>query len=83
MHKVVTPVAQSHSGTAVLAAVNGAVWKILVNEGDTVAKDQQIMILEAMKMEIEITAPVAGVISKILVNTTDSVEEGQALAYIG
>ena len=81
--QVVTPVAQSHSGTAVLAAVNGAVWKILVNEGDTVAKDQQIMILEAMKMEIEITAPVAGVISKILVNTTDSVEEGQALAYIG
>ena len=81
--QVVTPVAQSHSGTAVPAAVNGAVWKILVNEGDTVAKDQQIMILEAMKMEIEITAPVAGVISKILVNTTDSVEEGQALAYIG
>ncbi len=82
--QVVTPVAApAYAGTAVPAAVNGAVWKILVNEGDTVAKDQQIMILEAMKMEIEIIAPVAGVISKILVNTTDSVEEGQALAYIG
>jgi pyruvate carboxylase subunit B len=80
---VAAPVAQAYSGTAVPAAVNGAVWKILVNEGDTVAKDQQIMILEAMKMEIEIIAPVAGVISKILVNTTDSVEEGQALAFIG
>jgi pyruvate carboxylase subunit B len=80
---VAAPVTQAYSGTAVPAAVNGAVWKILVNEGDTVAKDQQIMILEAMKMEIEIIAPVAGVISRILVNTTDSVEEGQALAFIG
>lgn len=79
-----TPVAtHAYSGTAVPAAVNGAVWKILVKEGDTVEKDQQIMILEAMKMEIDITAPVSGVITKILVNNTDAVEEGQSLAFIG
>lgn len=79
-----TPVATpAYSGTAVPAAVNGAVWKILVKEGDTVEKDQQIMILEAMKMEIDITAPVSGVITKILVNNTDAVEEGQSLAFIG
>ena len=81
------PVAQtsvaSISGTAIPAAVNGAVWKILVKEGDRVEKDQQIMILEAMKMEIDITSPVSGVVSKILVNTTDSVEEGETLAIIG
>lgn len=71
------------SGTEVPAAVNGAVWKILVKEGDVVQADQQIMILEAMKMEIDITAPVAGTIKKILVNNTDSVEEGQTLAIIG
>ena len=59
--------------------INDAVEK----EGDRVEKDQQIMILEAMKMEIDITAPVSGVISKILVNTTDSVEEGETLAIIG
>ena len=76
----VTP---TQSGTIVPAVVNGAVWKILVKEGDRVEKDQQIMILEAMKMEIDITAPVSGVISKILVNTTDSVEEGETLAIIG
>ena len=91
---VVTPVAApvaatpapvataAYSGTPVPAAVNGAVWKILVNEGDSVVKDQQIMILEAMKMEIDVTAPVSGVVTKILVNTTDSVEDGQALAFI-
>ena len=77
---VATP---AYSGTAVPAAVNGAVWKILVKEGDTVEKDQQIMILEAMKMEIDITAPVSGVITKILVNNTDAVEEGETLAFIG
>ena len=71
------------SGTAVPAAVNGAVWKILVKEGDRVEKDQQIIILEAMKMEIDITAPVSGVITKILVNNAQAVEEGETLAIIG
>lgn len=77
------PVASTNGGTEVPAAVNGAVWKILVKEGDTVEKDQQIMILEAMKMEIDITAPVSGVITKILVNQTQAVDEGQTLAIIG
>ncbi|QKF76363.1 oxaloacetate decarboxylase, alpha subunit [Arcobacter defluvii] len=73
----------SNGGTEVPAAVNGAVWKILVKEGDRVEKDQQIMILEAMKMEIDITAPVSGVITKILVENTQAVDEGQTLAIIG
>lgn len=77
-----TPVA-SNGGTEVPAAVNGAVWKILVKEGDRVEKDQQIIILEAMKMEIDITAPVSGVITKILVNPAQAVDEGQTLAIIG
>ena len=80
---VAAPTTTTMSGTPVPAAVNGAVWKILVKEGDRVEADQQIMILEAMKMEIDVTAPVAGVITKILVNTTDAVEEGQSLAFIG
>ena len=80
---VAAPVAPTMSGTPVPAAVNGAVWKILVKEGDRVEKDQQIMILEAMKMEIDVVAPVSGVITKILVNTTDAVEEGETLAIIG
>ena len=77
------PVVSSNGGTEVPAAVNGAVWKILVKEGDRVEKDQQIMILEAMKMEIDITAPVSGVVTKILVNNAQTVDEGQTLAIIG
>ena len=72
----------SINGTEVPASVNGAVWKILVKEGDRVEKDQQIMILEAMKMEIDITAPVSGVVTKVLVNNAQTVDEGQTLAII-
>jgi len=71
-----------YNGTEVPAAVNGTIWKILVKEGDKVKQDQQIMILEAMKMEINITAPVSGTISKILVEPTMNVEEGQTLVII-
>lgn len=80
---VVAPVAAAINGTPVPAAVNGAVWKILVKEGDRVEADQQIMILEAMKMEIDVTAPVAGIITKILVTNTQAVDEGETLAIIG
>ena len=76
-------VASNGAETEVPAVVNGAVWKILVKEGDKVEKDQQIFILEAMKMEIDINAPVAGTITKILVGPNAAVEEGQTLAIIG
>lgn len=69
-------------GSDVLAAVNGNVWKILVKEGDRVEEGQQIMILEAMKMEIDITAPSAGTIAKVLVSQNEAVDEGQPLAVI-
>ncbi|RXJ98360.1 biotin attachment protein [Arcobacter sp. CECT 8986] len=78
----VAPAATSASGEEVPAAVNGTVWKVLVKEGEKVEKDQKIMILEAMKMEIDINAPVAGTISKILVSQSEAVDEGQPLAII-
>lgn len=81
----VAPVAASkpvYNGTEAIAPVNGNVWKILVKEGDRVEKDQQIMILEAMKMEIDVVAPVSGTISKILTEPSKAVEEGQTLAVI-
>ncbi|MCT7461439.1 biotin attachment protein [Aliarcobacter cryaerophilus] len=79
------PVAASkpvYNGTEAIAPVNGNVWKILVKEGDRVEKDQQIMILEAMKMEIDVVAPVSGTINKILTEPSKAVEEGQTLAVI-
>ena len=58
----------------------GNVWKILKAAGDTVNEGEQIMILEAMKMEIDIVAEKAGVIKSIEVNTNDAVIDGQLLA---
>lgn len=72
----------TYSGNEVAAPVNGNVWKILVKEGDVVQKDQQIMILEAMKMEIDVVATANGTISKILTEPNKAVDEGQVLAVI-
>lgn len=72
----------SGDATEIPAAVNGNVWKILVKEGDVVEEGQQIMILEAMKMEIDITSPSAGTIQKVLVAQNEAVDEGQPLAVI-
>lgn len=86
---VATPAPQAQpqtsnvSGTEVPATVNGNVWKILVKEGDRVAADQTIIILEAMKMEIDIKSPVDGVVKAIKTTQNESVSEGQPLAVIG
>ncbi|SFV62993.1 Pyruvate carboxylase subunit B (biotin-containing) [hydrothermal vent metagenome] len=58
----------------------GNVWKILKNPGDSVAEGDVIMILEAMKMEIDITAPQAGRIASVNVNVNDAIADGQLLA---
>jgi len=58
----------------------GNVWKVIKNPGDAVAEGDVIMILEAMKMEIDITAPKAGKISSINVNVNDTVADAQLLA---
>jgi len=58
----------------------GNVWKILSKVGDSVKEGEPIMILEAMKMEIDIPAPKSGVIKSINVNVDDAVSDGQLLA---
>jgi len=70
-------------GTTVNSQLPGNVWKIVANVGDTLAEGDVIMILESMKMEIEIPAPVAGTLTSLRVATNDKIVEGQALAEIG
>ena len=40
--------------------ITGTVWKILVSEGDQVADETELMILESMKMEIPVESTVSG-----------------------
>ncbi|HHD83514.1 MAG TPA: biotin attachment protein [Campylobacteraceae bacterium] len=58
----------------------GNVWKIVANVGDHLKEGDTIMILEAMKMEIDIPAPQDGVLKSIEVAPNDAVEDGQLLA---
>jgi pyruvate carboxylase subunit B len=74
--------AASGSGEEIKASLPGAVFKIVAKVGDSVNEGDVIVILEAMKMEIEIVAPKAGVVSSINVNEGQTVENGQLLAVI-
>jgi pyruvate carboxylase subunit B len=70
-------------GEPITAALPGNVWKIIADPGDTLKKGDKIMILESMKMEIDILAPHDGVVQSINVNANDKVVEGQTLAVLG
>ena len=64
----------------IVASLPGAVHKILVSTGDHVKKGQAIVVLEAMKMEIEVKAPKDGIIGSIEVSKGQSVANNQVVA---
>ena len=76
------PAAAPVSGEQLLSPFPGLIKKFLVKDGDTVQKDQPVLVLEAMKMDNDITAPVAG---KITFKTAvgNNVETNTLLAVIG
>lgn len=76
------PVAVTANGEKVLSPFPGLIKNLLVADGATVKKDQPIMILEAMKMDNEITAPCDGKIT-FSVAKGANVETNAQLAVIG
>ena len=70
---------ESDDGDKVYATLPGTVFKIVANVGDSVKKDDIVLILEAMKMEIEVVAPKSGTIKSINVSQGETVENGQLL----
>jgi acetyl-CoA carboxylase biotin carboxyl carrier protein len=64
------------------AEITGTVWKVLVKKGDEVEEDDEIMILESMKMEIPVESPVDGTVAEICVAEGVAITEGQILAKI-
>jgi methylmalonyl-CoA carboxyltransferase small subunit len=69
-------------GTVVAAPLAGTVNRFLVEVGETVNEDDVLVILEAMKMETEITAPKSGKVTQVYVAQGDPVQGGQALLEI-
>jgi urea carboxylase len=58
------------------------VWSIAVEKGQRVEPGQRLIVLEAMKMEIAVTAPVAGVVERVGCSTGALVSAGQVLVVI-
>jgi biotin carboxyl carrier protein len=66
----------------VKAPMPGLVLRVEVESGARVAKGQGLVVLEAMKMENELTAPMAGVVSAIHVRAGEAVAKGTPLADV-
>ena len=66
----------------VKSQIKAIVWKVLKETGDTVKIDDEIFILESMKMEIPISSEFNGKIKSIEVSEGDEVDEGQVVAII-
>jgi urea carboxylase len=62
--------------------VAGNIWKVLVEPGEHVIAGQPLLILEAMKMEIEVVAPAAGVVESIVQKEGAQVHAGQRLLIL-
>ncbi|MEO6496491.1 MAG: acetyl-CoA carboxylase biotin carboxylase subunit [Solirubrobacteraceae bacterium] len=69
-------------GDDLVSPLQGNVWKVPVKQGDTVEEGQIITIIEAMKMENEITAHKAGTIAELPIKEGEAVAAGALLAVI-
>ena len=63
----------------ILSPVAGLVFKIQASIGTVIAVDDEVMLIESMKMEIPVPSETAGSVKEILVAEGDAVKEGQAL----
>lgn len=66
----------------VLAPMVGKILKIKVKPGDTVQEDDEILVMESMKLETSVHAPCSGVVKEIKVSEGDRVEEDDLLVVI-
>jgi biotin carboxyl carrier protein len=67
----------------VKAPMPGKILEVLVKVGDSVKEDDEVVMLEAMKMENPIYAPAGGTVTEIKVKANDSVDTEQVMIIIG
>jgi biotin carboxyl carrier protein len=66
----------------IVTEVAGRICAMPVQVGGTVADGDEIVVIEAMKMEIPVPSPASGTITSLLVKLDDIVAEGQAIAIV-
>ena len=64
------------------APMQGTIVKVLVKEGQEVAADEPVCILEAMKMESEVRSQKAGTVSEVRVEAGQTVRSGDTLIFV-
>lgn len=64
------------------APMGGKVLKVSVNVGDSIAEDDEVVVLEAMKMEMPILAEEDGEVAEVKVAAGQTVEADQVLVVL-
>jgi acetyl-CoA carboxylase biotin carboxyl carrier protein len=67
---------------SILSNMAGVVLEFLVKPGEKIAVDQDVVMLESMKMQIPIQSTVTGVVKAIKVNEGDFVDDGDVLIEV-
>ncbi|HEX7623431.1 MAG TPA: biotin/lipoyl-containing protein [Anaeromyxobacteraceae bacterium] len=65
------------------SSVTGTVVRVIAHAGAAVLEGDTLLVLEAMKMETNITAPVAATVARITAGVGDAVKTGQVLVEFG
>ncbi len=68
--------------TEVLVTLAGGIWEVIVNVGDQVEEDDELLVIEALKMENLVYAPCDGTVTEIRVKKGDMVEDDDVLMII-
>jgi biotin carboxyl carrier protein len=78
----ITPEPQKIAGGKVFAVMPGRITSILVREGELVSEGSPLLILEAMKMQNEITSPISGRVKSVLVLEGATVKKDENLVIV-
>ena len=70
------------TGDLIEAPLPGSIFKILVSAGQAVKAGDTLLIIEAMKMENEVSAPRDGVVSSVVTTVGATIATGDALLYL-
>lgn len=68
--------------TEIRAEIAATVWKVEIEAGQSVSENDELIILESMKMEIPVIAPTGGTVAEVHVGPDDRVNEGDLLVTL-
>lgn len=66
----------------VFAPITGIVWRIRVAVGDPIEREQVVVVIESMKLEIPVESEHEGIVQRIVVEEGDAVNEGDVLVEL-